>query len=494
MSPAWFQDKKVTVMGLGLHGGGLGVAKWLRRRGAIVTVTDLKDRFALTKPIEELERGFLQDRQTLGKGKVHRVRYVLGRHDPADFVSADLVIQNPGVPREHPYLALAAMSGAAVDTDIGLFFKLCPSAIAGVTGTKGKTTSTSLLVEMCRKRDPRTVVAGNIRVSPLDELDALVKLERRAPPVVLELSSWQLEGLERHGVSPRLAVITNVMEDHLNRYCGMDDYARAKELIVAFQSAGDIAVLNADDARVRDIGTRAKAKVVWFGRQPYGDGDACFLRDNKIVVRQRGSERVVAAVADIRVPGEHNVMNVLAAVAAGASLGVPDAALRSVIRAFKGVAGRLETVAVKGGVRYVNDTAATAPDASVAALRALGGRSKNVILISGGNDKELHFEDWAAEVKLAAKKVILFDGTATPKMEAAFRIAGVRAAVSRVSSMPEAVRLAAKAAKKGDIVLLSPGCASFGLFVNEFDRGDQFVAEVKKNSAAKKTKTAKMAR
>ncbi|MEK9152762.1 MAG: UDP-N-acetylmuramoyl-L-alanine--D-glutamate ligase [Patescibacteria group bacterium] len=475
-------------MGLGLHGGGLGVARWLRRRGAILTVTDLRDRFVLAPSVKELERGFFRDREALGKGNAHRVRYVLGRHDPADFAAADLIIQNPGVPREHPYLSLAAAHGVPVDTDIGMFFKLCQAPIVAVTGTKGKTTTTSLLAEMCRVRDPRTVVAGNIRVSALDALERLAKLGSRTPPVVLELSSWQLEGLERHRMSPRLAVVTNIMEDHLNRYRGMEDYARAKELIVAFQGSDDVAVLNADDPRIRAIGGRAKSRLVWFSRQAFGDGDACFLRGKKIVMRQEGAERVIAGIEDIRIPGEHNVMNVLAAAAAAAVMGIPDAAISRVIRAFKGVPGRIETVAVKSGVTYVNDTTATAPDASIAAMKALAGRGKKIVLIAGGNDKDLHFDAWAATVKKSVKQVVMFEGTATPKMLAAFEAAGVRAGMIKTNSMIDAVRSAAKAAKRGDTVLLSPGCTSFGLFVNEFDRGDQFTAEVR--SLAKKRKRA----
>lgn len=489
----WFKDKRVTVMGLGVHGGGVGIAKWLRRHGAIVTATDLRDQHALASSIEELERTYLEEVRKVGKRRMHRVRYVLGSHPEELFTDADMVIRNPAVPRGHRLLALARENGVPVESDISVFFMLCPFPIAAVSGTKGKTTTTALLAAMCKAWDPRTVVGGNIRISPLDKLDRLLALAKRRsaspPPVVLELSSWQLEGLEPHRLSPHVGVLTTIVEDHLDRYDGMDDYARAKEIIVAYQGKDDVAVLNADNARTAAIGTwhgqikdaPHAGRRLWFSVRPLKTGDGCFLSGGRIVLREGGRREVVAPASAIKLKGEHNRWNALAAVAAARAMGVPLAAVRKGLRSFRGVPYRLEELAVKRGVRFVNDTAATAPDASVAAMAAYAGKGRRrIVLVSGGADKNLRFDEWAAAVKKTVKHLVLFDGSATPKMEAALAAAGAMTPRAGARSMREAFAEAVRHAAKGDVVLLSPGCASFGVFKNEFDRGDQFSALVRK--------------
>lgn len=476
----WFRHKKITVMGLGVHGGGLGVAKWLVRHGAEVTVTDLKDQHALVAPMSELERMFLRLSNRVDKREIHRPRYVLGRHEPADFTGADMVVQNPGVPREHPLLALAKKSGAIIATDAIIFFSLCPFSITGVTGTKGKTTTTALLGEMARRADARTVVAGNMRVSMLDALDHLLRLAKQKklvpPPIILELSSWQLEGLALIHKSPHISVVTNIMQDHLNRYRDIDDYAIAKSYAIAFQQVGDIAVLNADDSRLVAWGNEkikkfGKTSVVWFGSK---------------------KKQTFVPVAKIKLLGKHNVPNVLAAAAAAHALGVPATIITSVAATFRGVSGRLEDVATVCGVRCINDTTATAPDAAIAALVAFPKYRKKIILIAGGADKNLDFGAWARQVATYVKCLVLFDGTATIKMEAALATAQAKIPIVGARSMAEAVKEAFAHARRGDIVLLSPGCASFGTFQHEFDRGDQFVRAImhmKKQQQKMKKKT-----
>lgn len=488
----WFRDKRITVMGLGIHGGGVGIAKWLRRHGAIVTATDLRDQHALASSIEELERTYLEEVRSIGKHRMRRIRYVLGAHPEELFTDADMVIRNPAVPRDHRLLSLAKKSGVPVESDISLFFMLCPFPIAGVSGTKGKTTTTTMLAAMCKETDPRTVVGGNIRISPLDRLDRLLALAGKKkpspPPIVLELSSWQLEGLERHRMSPHVGVITTIVEDHLDRYDGMDDYARAKEICVAFQEKEDVAVLNADNARTAAIGTwhgliknaPNAGRRLWFSVKPLKKGDGCFIAAGSIVLRIGKVRTKVAPVAAIKLRGTHNRANVLAAVAAAHAMGVPLSAIRKVVKTFKGVPYRLEDLGVKRGIRFVNDTAATAPDASIAAMEAFARKTKKIVLIAGGADKNLRFDAWARTAKKRVKHLVLFDGTATSKMEAALARAGAETPRAGARSMREAFSEAVRHAKRGDVVLLSPGCASFGIFKNEFDRGDQFSALVKK--------------
>lgn len=489
----WFKNKRVTIMGLGLHGGGLGVAKWLLRHGARLTITDTQSADALAPTLRQLERYVATLRQR-GLDAVPP-RLVLGRHDRQDFSSTDLVIRNPAVPREHELLALAAGRGIPVETDVSLFCLMCPFPITAVTGTKGKTTVTTMLWQLAAHDDRRTVVGGNIRISPFDALDRIItesgKKRPRPMPIILELSSWQLESLEAHRFSPHVAIVTNVLPDHLNRYRDMADYAAAKELNVRFQKAGDVAVMNADDARVRKMGERAEkrgAEVLWFTPRRVPT-NGCGVRNGRVVFRRADRETTVATTSDLKLIGDHNLYNVLAAVAAALVMGLPLATLRRSVKNFSGAPGRLEVVGQRSGVTFVNDTTATMPDASAAAVRAWAGCvSGRVILLAGGADKNLRFAEWGKIVARHVGKLVLFDGTARPKIEAALKSAKSRVPTVVVKSMAEALRVARQDAKSGDVVLLSPACASFGIFKNEFDRGEQFVKLVKNINSKMKTK------
>jgi UDP-N-acetylmuramoylalanine--D-glutamate ligase len=470
-TPSWFKGKRITVMGLGLHGGGLGVAQWLVKRGARVTVTDLTDAARLAPSVKALEK--------VAAGCGARVEYALGRHRLADFTRAKLVVRNPGVPRDNEFLAAARAAGVAVESDISLLFLMCPHPIAAVTGTKGKTTTTMLLHAIMKAHDARAVLGGNMRVSPFGWLDRALKA-RRAMPITLELSSWQLEDLAPHRLSPHVGVITNILPDHLNRYRDMDDYAAAKELCVAYQRTGDTAILNADDARLRRLGERGSAlegatgggRLFWFGRERPEGADGCFALRGQVVVFDAGKRHAVMKVSEIPLLGAHNVGNALAAVAAAYVRGVPPAAIRGAVMAFAGVPGRLESVGEAAGVGYMNDTTATTPEAAIAAMNALPkGRT---VLIGGGTDKQLEFDGWADVAAQRPRAVVLLPGTATDKMTKA--LAGrLGKRLHLAASMAEAVATARALAKSGDTVLMSPGAASFGLFKHEFDRGDQFV-------------------
>jgi len=457
-------------MGLGLNQGGLGIAKWLLRHGARLTITDLKTREQLAPSIEALAEV---------KG-AHPVRYVLGHHRKEDFRRADMIIQNPGVPRDSGFLKIARKAGVPIGSDISIFFRLCPHPIVGISGTKGKTSVTALLGAMLERAFGRVIVGGNIRRSPLDHLDALMR-SKKAAPIVLELSSWQLESLQAVKISPAIAALTNVLPDHLNRYDGMTDYAAAKELIYAWQLPTDVAVVPYDNAYTRKMGARVRGERFWASMTRVPDEqNGLYFKGKKAVVRMQGIETTLFEVKDVSLPGAHNLWNALLAGGLAYLRGAKPGAIRSALRAFKGVPHRLERVRDLRGIAYWNDTAATTPEASVAAMETVFAKKKGV-LIAGGADKELTFGAWAKAVKRRAKKVILFKGTATPKMRAALARAGVKLEDDAVT-MREAVSRAAAAAKRGEAVLLSPGCASFGLFVNEFDRGDQFRNEVTRRS------------
>jgi UDP-N-acetylmuramoylalanine--D-glutamate ligase len=302
---------------------------------------------------------------------------------------------------------------------------------------------------------------------------------KKPVPIVLELSSWQLESLAHAKMSPSIAVLTNVLPDHLNRYDGMKDYAAAKELIYAWQLPTDIAIVPLDNPFTKKMGARVRGERFWASMKPIPDEqNGLYFRRKEAIVRAQGIETMLFDRADLRIPGEHNAWNALLAAGAAYLRGAKPQSIQKALRAFKGVPHRLEHVRDLRGVSYWNDSAATTPEASIAAMETIFVDKKG-ILIAGGADKELKFDPWAQSVKRRVKEVILFEGTATPKMAKALKKAGMRISET-VNSMREAVAHASHSARKGESVLLSPGCASFGIFLHEFDRGDQFRNEAKK--------------
>lgn len=464
------KNRRVLVMGLGLHGGGLGVTRFLLRQGAQVTVTDLRTAEELAPSLAALEG--------------EPVRYVLGRHRREDFARADLVVRNPAVPLDSPYLEEARRQGVPIEMEMTLFFERCPGPIVAVTGTKGKSTTTALLGHIVRRLHSDTVVAGNIRVSALEVLPQIGP----DTPVVLELSSWHLEGLGERGMAPHVAVVTNVYPDHLNRYPSMEAYAGAKRLIYRAQGPDDLLVLNADDALVRDFALEAPSRVAWFGTGlhrhgeglragdghvlPLGAGAALLAGDGLVWIDQEGRPVTVCSRDQILLPGRHNLANVLAATAAAVLYGVPGPKIAAAVSTFEGLPGRLELVRVLDGVRYINDTTSTAPASTVAALKGLEGP---VVLIAGGADKGLAYDVLAEAVDDEVRAIVLLAGSATEKLARALRRAGGGSRIAGpFDDLAAAVARARELAHPGDAVLLSPGCASFGLFVHEFDRGQRF--------------------
>lgn len=484
--------KRVLVMGLGVHGGGLGVARWLLRQGASVTVTDMASPAALAEPLAALEATATE----LGAS----VAYTLGEHRAADFTSADLVVANPAVRPDSPWLTLAHAAGVPVETEMTLFFRVCRGPMLGVTGTKGKTTTTLLLAAMLRERFPTTVVAGNLRVSALEALATI----DATTPVVLELSSFQLERLGAAGLSPLFSLITNLSPDHLNWHGSLEAYAAAKRQIYWHQPATGVVALNgADDGSVAAFPLAAGAyrypgRLIAVCAGPAWSVEAsAYRRHAAATVTLRGAtvhwdDRAAAFGAispaggeplfardDLRLPGAHNLANAMLAAALARAFGVEAEAIRAALQGFSAVEHRLELVRDVEGVRYVNDTTATNPAAALAALAAL---TTPIVLIAGGADKELTFEALGAAIAGRVKALVLLAGTATPRLAAAVQ-AGQASATGRgvpmtiagpYDDLAAAVRAARELAAPGDTVLLSPGCASFGMFRNEFHRGEVF--------------------
>ena len=471
-----FKDAIVTVMGLGrfTQGSGVGATKWLLRHGAQVIITDLKTQEELKESVDEVTKWYEQYRKDFPERELYHPLFILGEHRAQDFTDVQAVLQNPDVRRESEFVKLAREHHVPIFSDVSLFFKFCPYKITAVTGTRGKTTTTALIGEMYKAMDARAVTAGNIKVSPLESLDEIMK-DKKPRPIVLELSSTLLESLDEVDRGPDIAVITNVFPDHLNRYDTYEQYRASKELIFRDQTAEQMLVLNADHPEVKDMAARAKSKIFWFGLKKM-EGDGVYVRDSEIVMSRGGKEESIMPVSDVKLEGEHNLYNVLAAVCAARLSEAPVEKIVEVLKKFEGVEYRQEITRVIKGVTYVNDTTATSPDGVVAALKRFGPKGK-IILLAGGATKNLSADAMIDPIKEYCKNVILFEGTATDDLDKAI---GGAVPTMRVKSMGEAVSKAVELAKDGDYVLLSPGCASFGMFKNEFDRGDQFREEVGK--------------
>ena len=453
--PTTWQGRRVTVMGLGSFGGGGGLARYLAEQGASVTVTDLKDAAALQGALEAL-RGL-------------PIRFVLGEHRADDFTGADRVFVNPAVPLASPYLELARAHGVPLDSELNLFVRRCPAPIVGITGSVGKTTTTSLLGSILQHHDPRTLVGGNIGGSLLSRLPVI----QPDTPVVLEISSFQLEHLDWLEYSPAVAVVLNLAPNHLDRHGTMAAYQAAKEVILAYQTPDDVAVLNWDDATVRTMAARGRGRRLFYSvQEPLESG---VYRDGSALVLASGSERrVLCHDSDLRLRGLHNLGNAAAAAAAAATLGVPPAAIASGLNAFTGLPHRLEWIADKRGVSYYNDSKATTPLSTQWALQAF---EQPVLLLAGGYDKGTPFDDLAHVMQSCVRTAFLYGHTA-PKLADALERVPTPPDVIQLPTLDDALHRAAALARPGDVVLLSPACASYDQFPHYEARGNHFRALV----------------
>lgn len=443
-------------MGLGLNGGGLASAKFLAENGADVTVTDMKGEADLAESIAAL--GGLP------------IRYVLGKHELDDFLGADLVVKNPAVRPDSPYI-LAAKS---VETDISLFLRFSSSPVIAVTGSKGKSSVSSAIHHILVSSGYSAFLGGNITVSPLSFLDRCT----RETPVVLELSSWQLADMRGLGVlKPRIAVLTSIMPDHMNRYSSMEEYVADKRLIYSDQDAGCFTICNADDSWGRSFASETRAKVLWYSHTFKGLPGAWLdeAPSRKGLFSNSGDQEKSEEILpqNILVPGSHQRMNMLASALVCRAYGTEPSKVSAAIATFKGVEHRLELFAEKDGISWYNDSAATIPQAVIAALNSF---DKPIVLVTGGTDKNIDFTPVQSAYS-KAKFVILLSGTGTDKLKPILDGLGI-AYAGPFNSIGRAVDEAVSHSVSGDVVVLSPGCASFGMFINEFDRGRKFKESV----------------
>ena len=450
-------------MGIGLHGGGIGTVKFLASHGAKVIATDLKSREQLSASLEKL------------KG-LKNVQYVLGQHRMEDFSKVDMVIKNPAAQWSDKHIKFALENNVPVEMDSSLFFKLCKNPIIGITGTKGKTTTATLIYQILKAAGKNPIKVG---ISQVSVLDKLTLLKKDSIPV-FELSSWRLSALGRAKLSPHIAVFKNIMTDHLNYYGTMEKYFQDKKYIFTNQKPKDWLVINNNDEILCDAVKDVRGQIIRFSYGELKGGRGVFIDDEVIYLNNGIDVKKLVAVKDITIPGHHNLSNIMAAIGAVYAWGLSASEIKKALPQLKGVAHRLEFVRELSGVKYYNDTAATIPDASISALNSF---EQPIILIAGGTDKDLEFSQFGKRIIEKAKGVVLLKGDATEKLLIKIKKNIPEQSsleIEVVDSIEKAVAAAKLLSQKGDVVLLSPGAASFGLFANEFERGDKFREAVKK--------------
>lgn len=433
-----WSGKKVLIMGLGLQGRGVGDTQTFVQAGAQVTVTDLKSADQLQASLEKI--------------KNLPVRLILDGHRPQDFVNVDLILRNPDAPQHHPLLTQAAASGIPISMDSSLFAHYCSLPIIGITGSRGKTTTTMMIYQLLSKLQPQPVFLGG-NIPDQATLALLPELPETHGFIVLELSSWELQGWEAAKISPPIAIFTNFSQDHLNRYDSLADYFHDKVVITRYQKPADWLVVNQDNPWSQKLVSQTQAQIRWF------------------------SSANLPSQLKLAIPGNHNRANAAAALTVADILGLPPSPAINLLNHFSGVPFRLETIAQIQGINFVNDTTATTPTAAIVALEAI---TAPIILIAGGADKNLDFEALGKTITAKVKQVLLLTGSATAKLtQAIVRSGGKPLILGRFDDLSTAIDQAFRQAQPGDTILLSPGCTSFGMFVNEFDRGQKFNQLVK---------------
>jgi UDP-N-acetylmuramoylalanine--D-glutamate ligase len=444
----YFKGKKITMLGLGLLGRGLNDAKFLAECGADLTVTDLKTAEQLKETLKKLE-------------KYKNIKYTLGGHKLEDFNNQDFILKAAGVPLDSPYITEARKNNIPIKMDASWFAELAPGVlILGITGTRGKSTVTHLIHHILNQIKSRhfnstIYLGGNVKgMATLPHLKNI----KSGDIVVMELDSWQLQGFGEAKISPHISVFTNLMSDHLNYYLKVSkDEVEAEEKY--FNDKANI-YLNQDGEDFLICGEKISARI---GK----------IKSQKIIA----SKNIVSKGWKLKIKGEHNLENIACAIKACEVLSVPMSIIKKGVESFKGVEGRQEFLREYKGIKIYNDTTATTPDATIMALRALGDKNKNLVLLMGGADKNLDMSGLMKEIPKFCKAVVTLSGTGTEKLVKDFpnEIRGM----IEVNNLKEAVKIALGLCQKGDNLVLSPAFASFGMFKNEFDRGEQFVKIIK---------------
>lgn len=439
-------NKHILVMGLARTG--VACCRFLAKQGARVTATDMRDEAALAAVLAELD-GLA-------------IRFVLGRHAEADFLAAELIVVSPGVPMDHPLLLVAKSAGREIVSEIELAARFITAPLIAITGTNGKTTTTTICGEIFQANGFATYVGGNIG----DPLIELVDSGQEAERVVVEVSSFQLEWIS--SFRPKVAVLLNISEDHLDRYASYHEYIAAKLRIFEKQTAEDFAIINMDDPLVRETAQLMQSRIFPFSRK-YEFDEGIFSRDGEIIYRHDGIE-LRFQTADFRLKGVHNLENIMAALAAALLLGCQPAESFACVRDFEALHHRMEFVREVGGVSYYEDSKATNVGSVVKALESFA----DITLIAGGKDKGGSYAPLAPLVKERVRHLILI-GEAAERMQTEL---GSLTDTRLCGSMAEAVQSAAEITTVGGTVLMSPACSSFDMFRDYEERAKSFIAAV----------------
>lgn len=448
------KDKKVLLVGLAKTG--VSTIKKLDKLGASIVVTDIKPKEKLEDILSQLNG-------------LNNVEYILGSH-PEDISDIDLTIVSPGVPLDLPFIEKLKESNVKIIGEVELAYTLSNNPIfVGITGTNGKTTTTSLVGEIFKEANRDTYIVGNIGNPVIDTVDYTDKNS----VLVTELSSFQLESIDTF--RPKVSSILNITEDHLNRHHTMENYINAKARIFENQEKSDFSILNYDDSIVRNLNKNNNASILYFSRKEKVDQGVYLDENNNIVISIDGKQITVLNRNELSLPGDHNLENAMAAILMTYVVGVDLEVIKHVLITFKGVEHRLEFVTNKNGIMFVNDSKGTNPDSTI---KAIGSYERPIILIAGGMDKHSDFTDMMKCATKNVKELVLLGETAD-KIEASARKEGLEN-ITKVKNMEEAVKKAYELAKDGDVVLLSPGCASWDMYPNFEARGLDFKENIYK--------------
>lgn len=449
-----WKNKKVAILGLGVEG--LSCIKFLSKNGADITVLDRRNK-------EAIDNDIYDDAKDLG------VKFTLGKDYLQKLSDFDVIFRSPGFQRNNSELLGAEKQGVTVTSLTKLFFDLCPCQIIGVTGTKGKGTTSSLIHEMLKESGRDAYLGGNIGTPPLDFLDQLNK----DSIVVLELSSFQLQDMTK---SPHIAVMLMTTSEHMDHHKDVSEYVDAKRNILRFQTASDFAIVNRDYPASNESDIYSEGKVFYVSRERSGV-DGSFIRDGVLWMQKDGNEKKVIDVKDILLPGRHNLENAAAASLAAHLAGAEREQVEDVLKSFRGLEHRLELVREVNGVKYYDDSFSTTPETAIAAIEAFTAPE---ILILGGSSKNSDFTE-LGKVISDNKNIKAIIGIGDEWWEIKSKIKNQKSNILMIEDakdMRTVVLAASKIAQEGDVVLLSPACASFGMFKNYKDRGDQFKSGV----------------
>lgn len=446
-----YHEKKILVCGMARSG--IAAAKLLKNMGADVTLQDMKKREEIAPEILALEN--------------EGIGLFTGANPDEIACGQDMIVLSPGIPCDLPFIAAAEAAGVEVISEVELAYRQTPCPITAITGTNGKTTTTTLTGELMKTRCPHTAVVGNIGIPYSEEVERLAAEDW----VVAEISSFQME--KARDFHPHISAVLNITPDHLNRHKTMETYIAMKERVFAKQTAADFCILNHADAECRKMAEKTAARVFFFSSaEKLAEG--IYLDGKKIEVRWGDIRETLLTVDELQILGVHNYENVMAAAAMAICAEIPPEDIRRVLKNFAGVAHRIEYVATVDGVDYYNDSKGTNVDASIRAVLAM---QKPIVLIGGGYDKGVSFDEWTQLFPGRVKHLVLI-GVTAPQIRASAEKYGFTA-ISDCETFQEAVALCRKKAEEGDCVLLSPACASWGMFDNYEQRGDLFKEQVR---------------